>query len=105
MKLLTISAVTMALAAAAPAAAAVVHVDIGNVAYTPEKITAHAGDTVEWKNKDFIAHTATADNKDWDLLLQPNQTKSTTVKKPGTYSYYCKFHPNMKGVIEVSPKP
>ena len=43
---------------AAPARAGeVVEVKIVQLAYAPAKITAHVGDTVEWKNGDFVAHT------------------------------------------------
>ena len=90
-------------AAASPAAAEVIHVDVNNVSYAPAKISAHAGDTIEWDNKDFVAHTATARNKDWDINLPPHGKGSAQVKKPGHVDYYCRYHPNMKGEIEVSP--
>ena len=47
-------------------------------------MTAHVGDAIEWTNADFVAHTATAKNKDWDVQLPPNKTGRVTVKKTGT---------------------
>ena len=55
---------------AAPARAGeVVEVKIDQLAYAPAKITAHVGDTVEWKNGDFVAHTATAAGGAFDVMI------------------------------------
>jgi hypothetical protein len=37
--------------------------EMGNVDYRPAAISAHVGDTIEWTNTDFLAHTATARDK------------------------------------------
>jgi plastocyanin len=91
-------------ATAAPATAAVVHVDVAGIAFVPATIKAHVGDTVEWTNKDFVAHSATARSSEWDVNLPVHQTGHITLKKAGGIDYYCRIHPNMKGKIEVSPK-
>ncbi len=36
-------------------------------------------------------------------MLPPNKTGSIVVKKAGTFDYFCKFHPNMKGKMTVTP--
>jgi len=94
----------IATAAAAPTDAAVVHIAATGVAFVPAVATAHVGDVVEWTNKDFVAHTATARDGSWDVNLPVGKTGRTTVKKPGAIQYYCRVHPNMTGRIEVAVK-
>jgi plastocyanin len=88
--------------AAASARAEVVHVRIEKIAYLPQKIAAHVGDTIEWVNADIVAHTATARNGAWDVMVPPNATRRITLKAAGTVDYYCRFHPNMTGQIIVA---
>jgi plastocyanin len=57
--------------------------------------------TMEWVNKDVLAHTATAQNGDFDVMLPPNKTGSFVLKKAGNIDYYCRFHPNMKAVLKI----
>jgi plastocyanin len=85
----------------APASAAIIQVTIDKVAYGPADISARVGDTIEWSNKDIVAHTATNRDKSWDYMLLPNKKQTLTLKKAGEIDYYCKFHPNMKGHISV----
>ena len=87
---------------AASARAEIVHVRIEKIAYSPQKITAHVGDTVEWVNADIVAHTATARDGRWDIVVPPNDTKRITLKAAGTVDYYCRFHPNMTGQIVIA---
>ena len=35
------------------------------LAFVPAQVSAHVGDTIEWVNADFVAHTATARNGAW----------------------------------------
>ena len=88
--------------AAGSARAEVIHIKMQNVGYAPAQIAAHVGDTVEWENLDIVAHTASARNKAWDVMILPNTKKSVVLKTAGTIEYYCKFHPNMTGQISVS---
>lgn len=97
-------ALVIALAAAAPAAAGVIHVDMKNIGFLPVKIAAKVGDTIEWKNSDFVVHTATARDHSFDVNLPANKTGSTVLKKAGKIAYYCRFHPNMTGEIDVAAK-
>ena len=90
------------LVAAFPAAAKVITIDVNKMVYAPEKITAQVGDVVEWNNSDIVVHDVTEKNKKWNALLPVKGKASITIKEPGTFEYYCKFHPNMKGEIVVS---
>lgn len=97
----TFGALLLAIAAS-QARAEVIHVKIENLAFTPAEIRAHVGDTVEWINADFIAHTATARDGAWDVLIPINTTRRVVLKAEGTVTYFCKFHPNMIGRIVVA---
>jgi plastocyanin len=88
---------------AVPARAATIQVTIDQVAYAPVEIQAKVGDTIEWINKDIVAHTATL-RGDWDLMALPGKTARLVVKKAGSFDYFCRFHPNMKGRMTVAPE-
>ena len=93
-----------ALCVAAPAAAETIRVEVKALAFSPAQVTAHVGDTIEWVNADFLAHTATAKDKSFDVSLPANKSGSLALKKPGTIDYFCRFHPNMTGKITVESK-
>jgi plastocyanin len=88
---------------AVPAPAATIQVTIDQIAFGPVEIQAKVGDTIEWINKDIVAHTATV-RGDWDVMVLPNKSARLVVKKAGTFDYFCRFHPNMKGRITVAPE-
>jgi plastocyanin len=79
-----------------------IQVKMEKLGFVPADITAHVGDTIEWINSDFVAHTATARDGSWDVLIPVNAKKTVVLKAEGTVEYYCKFHPNMTGRILVS---
>jgi plastocyanin len=83
------------------ARAETIQVKMEKLAFVPAEFTAHVGDTIEWINSDFVAHTATARDGSWDVLLPVNTKKTVVLKAEGTIEYYCKFHPNMTGKISV----
>jgi plastocyanin len=78
-------------------------VEIKGFAFNPATITVPAGTTVTWTNQDAAPHTATADDKSFDTgRLDQGQSGSFTFDTPGTYTYTCTFHPNMKGTVVVT---
>jgi plastocyanin len=88
---------------AVPAHAAAIQIVIENLVFTPAEVSAKVGDTIEWVNKDVFAHTATAKNGDFDVTQPPKKTVTSVLKKAGAVEYYCRFHPNMKGVLKIEP--
>ena len=90
-------------AIATPVRAATIQIIMENLEIKPAEVSAKAGDTIEWINKDVFAHTATAKNGDFDVTLPPKQTVSFVVKKAGPVDYYCRFHPNMKAALKIEP--
>ena len=85
-----------------PAQAEVIHVIIDELVFSPEEIKAKVGDTIAWINKDIVAHTATV-RGGFDVMIEANKSASLVLTKPGVVDYYCRFHPNMRGRIAVTP--
>jgi plastocyanin len=88
---------------AAPAQAATIQITSTDLVFAPAEVSARVGDTIEWINKDVFAHTATARDGDFDVMMPPKKTVTSVLKKPGTIEYYCRFHPNMKAVLTIAP--
>jgi plastocyanin len=78
-----------------------VQVTIRDLRFLPDQIQAEVGDTVEWINKDILAHTATAPGR-WDVTLPANGSGRVVLKKAGEAAYYCRFHPNMTANIIIA---
>ena len=97
-------ALLAAVAASSPAIAGeTIRVTVDKMAFDPPKISAHVGDTIEWASSDFVVHTATARNKDWDVTVPAKGMGRVTLEHPGEVDYFCRFHPNMTGRISVTP--
>jgi len=96
-----LGALALALSAV-PALAATIEVTIDKLVFSPASIQARVGDTIEWVNKDVIAHTATVKGG-WDVMIPSKSKGKVTLKATGAVDYYCRFHPNMKGHVDVAP--
>jgi len=88
---------------AVPAHAATIQIVMQDLVFAPAEVAAKVGDTIEWVNKDVFVHTATARNGDFDVNLPPKKTVTSVLNKAGTVEYYCRFHPNMKAVLQIVP--
>jgi plastocyanin len=65
-------------------------------------MTVKAGSTVVWTNKDDIPHTVTSDNNLFaSPVLDTNQSFPFTFASAGKFTYFCKLHPKMTGVVTV----
>jgi plastocyanin len=100
---LLLSGAAAALAASTGARAhdGIVHVAIEKLAFVPAEVAVKVGETIEWINKDRIAHTATVKNG-WEVMIPPGATATKVIEAVGDVDYYCRFHPNMKGRIVVT---
>jgi plastocyanin len=90
------------------AAASVHEVTMKSISYDPKSIEIKKGDSVEWINKAYTEHSATADGDvekfDTGLIQQNKTSKKIEFGKAGTYSYHCSVHgKTMKGQIVVTP--
>jgi plastocyanin len=63
----------------------------------------HVGDVITWRNDDIFRHSATARDKSFDIDLPPKSQRSMTVEKAGKVDFYCRFHPMMKGMLDIQP--
>ncbi|MDD5133104.1 MAG: cupredoxin domain-containing protein [Candidatus Nanoarchaeia archaeon] len=78
-----------------------IKVEVSDAGYSPAEVTINIGDTISWVNMGTNAHTITTKDRYLDLSAYPNQIVTKTFDKTGTYEYYCKMHPNMKGTVIV----
>ena len=83
-----------------PASTAEVKID--NFSFGPTAITVAVGTSVTWTNRDDIPHTVVSTEKVFkSKVLDTDEKFSFTFSKAGTYTYYCKVHPHMTGVVIV----
>lgn len=78
-------------------------VEISDFKYDPPDLSVSTGSKVTFTNEDTAMHTATSDTEgafDTDDLAQ-GDSATVTLDKPGTFTYYCRFHSFMKGTITV----
>ena len=78
-------------------------VSIVNFAFEPAQIAIGVGDTVTWTNNGQAPHTATGNDRDalQSGTIAPGQSFSQRFDTAGTIEYFCEFHPNMLGTINV----
>ena len=78
-------------------------IEISDFKFDPEPVAVDTGTEISWTNGDQAPHTATADDSSFDTgTLDRGDDATVKFDEPGTYSYYCRFHPFMKGTVEVS---
>jgi plastocyanin len=89
-----------AVATTAPAAAATITIEgfaFSGVTDVP------AGTVLTVINNDTAPHTFTAEDGSFDSgALNPEDAFQVTLDTPGTYTYFCAFHPSMTGTITVT---
>ena len=79
-------------------------VEITNFLFVPATINARSGDTITWTNRDIVPHTATGEGGSWDTgSINMNESKSLVVTADMVSGYICRFHPTMKGSVDVTP--
>jgi plastocyanin len=91
------------LLAATPAAAAAhsYTVIIDKMKFGAVPTSLHVGDSITWVNRDFIRHTASAADHSFDADLPPGAKATVTLKKAGAIAFTCRYHPGMRGVLQV----
>lgn len=68
--------------------------------FVPAQLVVAPGDTVVWVNRDIVPHTASEGDEHWDSgTLQEDASWSLVVQDVGQQTYYCRFHPTMKGTL------
>jgi plastocyanin len=63
------------------------------------------GDSITWSNDDGSPHTVTfKDGSAGSDALSPGQMFTRRFDRPGTYDYFCSFHPYMTASVTVQAK-
>lgn len=88
-------------AAAATAAPHSYTVVIDKLKFGPLPAQLRKGDSIIWVNKDLFRHTATAADHSFDVDLMPGKAAKMVLTKSGTIPFICRYHPNMRGVLQV----
>jgi plastocyanin len=94
----------------APAEAAGATVTIKTFNFAPDPLTVPAGTTITFVNEDMINHSVTSgtratpgDEFEEGLMEAQGDEFELTLDEPGTYDYFCTFHPGegMTGKVVV----
>ncbi len=85
-----------------PATAASHEVQVTDSAFGTAVLTVQVGDTVTWTNVDDSPHTVTSDDGSFDSgNMDEGATFTFTFTQPGTYTYVCAYHDEMRATIVV----
>lgn len=67
-----------------------------NMRFGPVPPGIKAGDTIIWVNRDMVPHTATADDRSFDVVVPSRGSARMAVRRVGTTGFYCRYHPGMR---------
>lgn len=85
-----------------PHEAATHRIRIEQFQFEPAVTTVRTGDTLVFVNADVVPHTATAGDSAWDSgAIAPGAEWSTVVPEEWARSYFCRFHPTMRGTLSL----
>ena len=97
--------------AAAPVDEGTVEVTVQTFDFQPDPLEVEAGTSITFRNLDKINHSVTAGTREaptpdaFDgLMEEAGATFELVLDEPGTYDYFCRFHPGagMTGQIVVN---
>ena len=77
-------------------------VEIEDFAFVPHGLRISVGDSIEWRNRDLVGHSATSDDGVFDSgILSNDQRWSFVFTSAGTFPYHCSMHLAMRDTIFV----
>lgn len=76
-------------------------IKIINHHYSPDELTAKEGAVIKIVNNDPDEHTVTDENDEFDIEVEAGSQTELVTPERGEYSYYCRYHPEMKGKLFV----
>lgn len=94
----------LALASFCAAAAQTMEVTMQDYRFSPPEVRIKAGDTVKWINREKrTSHSVLfpAENGLESERVFPDEHWQRTFTRPGSYSYRCGPHEEMKGIVVV----
>ena len=74
---------------------------IDKMKFGPVPAALHKGDVIIWVNRDFLRHSATAKDHSFDVDLPAGARAKTVVGKTGAIPFVCRYHPGMRGTLQV----
>jgi plastocyanin len=78
-------------------------IEITKFSFVPAEFSIRAGDSVVFVNRDLVPHTATADDGAFDTgTLRQDERKEIIFEAAGAFSYVCRFHRHMTGIVRVT---
>jgi plastocyanin len=69
--------------------------------FQPQVVTVKRGDTIVWRNRDVVPHTATAAGLFDSGGIASGKSWSHVASKVGRHDYVCTYHPGMKATVVV----
>jgi plastocyanin len=88
--------------APAPGASSTASPTLGISGFKFASITVKPGASVSIANRDDATHTVTADKGAFNTKASGKSTTSLRAPtKPGTYTFFCAIHPEMRGTLTV----
>lgn len=75
-------------------------VSVVNFSFDPAILNINKGDTVVWTNEDSASHQIAGAGID-GTVIKKGQNYPFVFNDSGTFDYYCKIHPSMKGIVIV----
>lgn len=76
-------------------------IKIENHEYSPSEVTVKQGEVIKIVNNDKDEHTLTADSGEFDIEIKPGNQEELYAPKVGEYTFYCRYHENMRGMMKV----
>ena len=72
--------------------------------FDPSSLSAAAGGSIEFTNNDDAEHNFTAEDAgiDEDVDAGGSTTIDLADVEPGSYDFFCEYHPDMTGTLEVT---
>jgi plastocyanin len=78
------------------------NVTIANMSFGKLPSELKVGDTITFTNQDTVPHTVTARDHSFDLRIAPRKSDTLTLKKAGSFPFYCIYHSGMRGTLTVT---
>jgi plastocyanin len=78
-------------------------IEMTKFSFIPAELSIRAGDSIVFVNRDLVPHTATADDGTFDTgTLRQDERKEIVFPAAGAFSYICRFHRHMTGIVRVT---
>jgi len=76
---------------------------VQNFLFCPVTVNVARGSELRWINRDQVPHTVSADGDVFDTgNFGRDEPRSIRFDTPGTFTYFCRLHPFMRGTVVVA---